>query len=110
LNISLTNKNLEIGWTWYSPEVWRTRVNTECKYLLLRYCFEALQLVRVQLKADIRNSRSNAAILRIGAVREGELRQDRILHDGFRRNAYIYSVLDTEWLEVRRRLEEFLSI
>jgi RimJ/RimL family protein N-acetyltransferase len=109
LNISIPNKNLEIGWTWYSPEVWRTKVNTECKYLLLKYCFEELNLIRVQFKADIRNTRSNNAIQRIGAFREGELRQDRILNDGFRRNAYIYSIIDTEWSEVKKKLEEHLA-
>lgn len=75
LNISLGHRNLEIGWTWYSPKVWRTHVNTECKYLLLTYCFEELQLVRMQLKADVRNERSNKAIVRIGATHEGVLRK-----------------------------------
>jgi RimJ/RimL family protein N-acetyltransferase len=59
LNISIPNRNLEIGYTWYSPEVWRSCVNTECKYELLKYCFEEFKAVRVQLKADVRNERSN---------------------------------------------------
>lgn len=108
LNISEPNKNLEIGWTWYSPVVWRTRVNTECKYVLLKYCFDEFKAVRVQFKADVRNDRSNNAIRRIGATHEGVLRQDRILHDGFIRNANIYSIIDTEWQEVKSRLEEYL--
>lgn len=105
LNISLENRNLEIGWTWYFPEVWSTRVNTECKYLLLKYCFEDLDLLRVQLKADTRNQRSNKAIERIGAKREGELRKDRIMQDGFIRNAYIYSILSNEWDDLKEHFE-----
>ncbi|MCU6712994.1 GNAT family N-acetyltransferase, partial [Paenibacillus sp. J5C_2022] len=87
LNISTANRNLEIGWTWYSPDVWRSRVNTECKYLLLRYAFEELQCIRVQFKADVQNDRSNRAIERLGAVHEGVLRADRILPDGYIRSA-----------------------
>lgn len=108
LNISLPNRNLEIGWTWYTPEVWRTRVNTECKYLLLNYCFEELQAVRVQLKADQRNERSNLAIQRIGALQEGVLRQDRILPDGYIRNSNLYSIIHSEWPTVKSRLEDML--
>lgn len=108
LNISLENKNLEIGWTWYIPRVWRSRVNTECKYLLMRYCFEELALLRVQFKADTRNTRSNLALERIGAVREGTLRRDRIMQDGFIRNAHIYSIIREEWVEIKRRFETVL--
>ncbi|TVX94377.1 GNAT family N-acetyltransferase [Paenibacillus agilis] len=109
MNMDLQNKGLEIGWTWYTPALWRSRVNTECKYLLLQYAFEQLQLIRVQLKADTRNERSNQAIARLGAVREGILRQDRVLPDGYIRNAYIYSILDKEWPEVKQRLEQYLE-
>lgn len=108
LNISSANKNLEIGWTWNSQEVWRTRVNTECKYELLKYCFEELNTVRVQFKADVRNERSNKAIERIGAFKEGVLRQDRILHDGFIRNSNLFSIINSEWPTVKSKLEEFL--
>ncbi|MEK3912304.1 GNAT family N-acetyltransferase [Paenibacillus sp. FSL H7-0331] len=105
LNISLPNKNLEIGWTWYSPKVWRTHVNTECKYLLLRYGFEELGLIRIQFRADVRNVRSNTAILRIGAKHEGTIRKDRVLYSGFIRDTQQYSILDEEWPEVKVRLE-----
>ncbi|MDR6225168.1 RimJ/RimL family protein N-acetyltransferase [Desmospora profundinema] len=67
-----------------------------------------LNLVRVQLKADVRNERSNRAILRIGAVHEGVLRQDRILHDGYIRNANLYSILDHDWPGVKDRFEKDL--
>lgn len=110
LNINIPHRNLEIGWTWYSPEVWRTRVNTECKYELLKYGFEEMQLTRVQLKADSRNERSNRAIERIGAIKEGVLRQDRILPDGFKRNANLYSIIDTEWPDVKKKLESYLNL
>lgn len=108
ISISAQHRNLEIGWTWYSPQVWRTRVNTECKYLLLRHCFETLSLIRVQFKADRRNERSNRAIARLGAVQEGILRQDRIMHDGYIRDSVYHSILAEEWPEVKARLEGFL--
>ncbi|MDF2725194.1 MAG: N-acetyltransferase [Paenibacillus sp.] len=105
LNISLANRGLEIGWTWYSPSVWRSHVNTECKYLLLRHGFESLNLVRVQFKADSRNERSNRAIRRLGAIHEGVIRKERILHDGYIRDANLYSILEEEWPAVKRRFE-----
>jgi N-acetyltransferase len=110
LTISYPNRNLEIGWTWYAPSVWRTRVNTECKYLLLKFAFEEFKALRVQLKADTRNARSNQAIERIGAKREGEIRQDRILSDGYVRNAFMYSIIDSEWQQVKERLERYLNV
>lgn len=104
LEMSLTNRKLEIGGTWLHPKVWGTKVNTECKYLLLKYGFEELNLVRVQLRTDARNERSNHAILKIGAKLEGTLRQDMILHDGYLRDSNVYSILDKEWEEVKDRL------
>ncbi len=109
LNISTVHRNFEIGWTWYSPTVWRTSVNTECKHLLLSYGFEQFRAVRIQLKADVRNDRSNRAIARIGAVKEGEVRQDRILPDGYIRTANLYSIIDTEWPDVKQKLEGYLK-
>jgi len=109
LNLSVASRNFEIGWTWYSPKVWRTRVNTECKYQLLKYGFEEFKAVRIQFKADVRNDRSNKAIERIGATKEGVLRQDRILHDGFIRNANIYSIIASEWPDIKQRLEQYLK-
>lgn len=108
LDISVHNKNLEIGWTWLSPVVWRTQVNTECKYLLLKHCFETLRAIRVQIKTDGRNIRSQKAIERIGAVKEGVLRKHRILSDGFVRDSVYYSILDGEWAKVRDKLENML--
>jgi RimJ/RimL family protein N-acetyltransferase len=109
LDISAANRNLEIGWTWLSPEVWRTRINTECKYLLLKHCFEELDTVRVQIKADGRNERSLNAIERIGAKREGTLRKHRIMHDGYIRDTVFFSIIAEEWPEVKERLERLLG-
>ena len=108
MDIDHANRSLEIGWTWHSPEVWRTRINTECKYLLLRHCFETWGTIRVCLKTDARNERSQRAIERIGGVREGVMRHHRILPDGYRRDSVYYSILEAEWPAVKARLEGFL--
>ena len=109
LNIMPKDRGLEIGGTWYGPEFQRTPVNTECKYLLLRHAFETLGCIRVQLKTDLRNERSQKAIERIGAVREGVLRNHMILPDGRYRHSVFYSILDTEWPEVKKRLEAMMN-
>ena len=109
LNIMPKDRGLEIGGTWYGPEFQRTAVNTECKYLLLQHAFETLDSIRVQLKTDSRNERSQRAIERIGAVKEGVLRNHMILPDGYFRHSVFYSILDTEWEGVKKRLEEMLA-
>ena len=109
LNIMPNDRGLEIGGTWYGPEFQRTAVNTECKYLLLQHAFETLGCIRVQLKTDSRNERSQKAIERIGAVKEGVLRNHMILPDGYYRHSVYYSILDTEWPQVKKRLEEIMN-
>lgn len=109
LNISRRDRGLEIGWTWLNPRVQRTAVNTECKYLLLHHAFETLGAIRVQLKTDIRNTTSQNAIARLGAVREGVLRKQMILEDGHQRDTVMFSILDDEWPAVRARLEASLA-
>ena len=109
MDIRLKDRALEIGGTWLNPEVWRTAINTECKYLLLRHAFENLGCIRVQLKTDSRNVRSQRAIERLGAVREGVLRKHMILHTGYQRDTVMYSIIDTEWGGVKARLEEKLK-
>jgi len=109
LNIVPQDRGLEIGGTWYGPDFQRTPVNTECKYLLLRHAFETLNCIRVQLKTDLRNERSQKAIERIGAVKEGVLRNHMILPDGRYRDSVYYSILDTEWAGVKARLEEMMT-
>jgi RimJ/RimL family protein N-acetyltransferase len=103
------HRGLEIGGTWYGLEFQRTSVNTESKYLLLKYAFETMDCVRVQFKADARNERSLRAIERLGTTREGVLRNHYILKDGRMRDSVYFSILDREWPGVKSRLEEFLS-
>jgi RimJ/RimL family protein N-acetyltransferase len=109
LNVMPKDRGLEIGGTWYGSEFQRTAVNTECKYLLLKYAFESLGAIRVQLKTDSRNLRSQKAIERIGGVKEGVLRNHMILPDGTIRHSVFYSILDSEWEGAKGRLEEILS-
>jgi RimJ/RimL family protein N-acetyltransferase len=109
MSIDAGNRGVEIGGTWYGLEYQRTAVNTECKYLLLRHAFEAWACIRVQLKTDLNNVRSQAAIERIGAVREGVLRNHMIRPDGTTRHSVIYSILDSEWPEVQARLQGLLQ-
>jgi RimJ/RimL family protein N-acetyltransferase len=108
LEIHPENKGLEIGGTWYGLKYQHTAVNTECKYLLLRHAFEALGAIRVQFKADVRNERSWHAIERIGAKREGILRNHYILPDGVIRDSVYYSIIDGEWPGVKEKLEGIL--
>jgi len=109
LNIVLEHRGLEIGGTWYGLEFQRTAVNTECKYLLLKHAFEPLGCIRVQLKTDSRNERSQRAIERIGAKHEGVLRNHMILPDGRYRDSVYYSIIDDEWPEVKKRLEDMMA-
>jgi RimJ/RimL family protein N-acetyltransferase len=109
LNIMPQDRGLEIGGTWYGVEFQRTAVNTEAKYLLLKHAFETLGCIRVQLKTDLRNERSQKAIERIGAVKEGILRNHMILPDGRIRHSVFYSIIDSEWPAVKQRLEEMLQ-
>jgi RimJ/RimL family protein N-acetyltransferase len=110
LDIRVEHRSVEIGGTWYGIAYQRTGVNTEAKYLLLRHAFEDLGCVRVQFKTDLRNERSQRAIERIGAVREGVLRNHMILEDGYLRYSVIYSIIEAEWPELRPRLEEMMGV
>ena len=105
LDIDRPNRALEIGWTWYGTAWQRTGVNTECKYLLMSHAFEDQSARRVCLKTDHRNARSRQAILRLGAVEEGTWRNHRIAWDGVDRHSVFYSIIDSEWPDVKRRLE-----
>jgi len=103
------HRSLEIGGTWYSPKFQHTIVNTECKYLLLEYAFEVLGCIRVQFKTDVRNERSMHAIERIGARKEGMMRNHFILPDGAIRDSVFYSILDKEWQRVKNQLLKKLN-
>jgi RimJ/RimL family protein N-acetyltransferase len=104
MNIHTDHKSLEIGWTWLGQEWQRTHVNTDVKLLLLSHAFERLGCLRVEFKTDERNLRSQRALERIGATREGVLRQHMVVQKDFSRNSVYFSVIDSEWPEVKERL------
>ena len=105
LNIRPEHRSLEIGWTWLGKEWQRTAINTEVKSLLLSHAFERLGCVRVEFKTDGRNLRSQRALERIGATREGVLRNHMIVQNDFARDSVYFSVIDREWTDVKDRLQ-----
>jgi len=107
-NIDRTHHRVEIGWTWVAPAWQRTAANTEAKYLLLKHAFETLSCIRVELKTDSLNERSRAAILRIGAREEGTFRNHMITASGRIRHTVYFSILDSEWPEVKSHLQSRL--
>ena len=109
LDIRPADRAVEIGGTWYGLAYQRTAVNTECKYLLLQYAFERLGCVRVQFKTDARNERSQRAIERLGAIKEGTLRNHMVLSDGTLRHSVYYSIIESEWPGVKVALERKLQ-
>ena len=104
LNIRPEHRSLEIGWTWLGQEWQRTGINTEVKALLLTHAFERLACIRVEFKTDARNLRSQRALERIGATMEGVLRNHMIVQGGYYRDSVYFSVIDSEWWEVKERL------
>jgi RimJ/RimL family protein N-acetyltransferase len=108
LDVRPDDRQVEIGATFLAREFWRTPANTESKYLFLRHCFEALGCLRVALKTDGRNVRSQQAIARLGAVREGALRRHMRVK-GYHRDTVYFSILDDEWPSVKARLEAALA-
>jgi N-acetyltransferase len=110
MEIGVQHRRLEIGGTWYGLEYQRTAVNTECKYLLFKHAFETLGCLRVQLKTDSRNLRSQRAIERLGAFKEGVLRNHMLTPDGTVRHSVYYSIIDSEWPAIKARLEGMLQL
>jgi RimJ/RimL family protein N-acetyltransferase len=104
LNIRLEHRSLEIGWTWLGQEWQRTGINTQVKLLLLSHAFERLGCVRVEFKTDERNARSQRALERIGATREGVLRNHMIVQGDYIRDSVYFSVIDQDWPQVKERL------
>lgn len=104
LDIDEAVGGLEIGGTWYTPAVWSTAVNAECKLLMLGHAFDDLDAQRVLFKTDALNARSRAAISRLGAVYDGTLRHHRLRADGSVRDSAYFSVLAAEWPPVRAGL------
>lgn len=109
MHIDPSNRSLEIGGTWYGVDYQGTQVNSECKYLLLRHAFEKLGCIRVWFKTDLRNQHSQSALERLGAVKEGVLRNHMILPDGYIRDSVVYSLLPGEWPQVKMKLEAQLK-
>ena len=105
MNMDLANRKVEIGSTWIAPRWQRTVINTEAKYLMLCHAFETRKCLRVELKTDALNQRSRNAILRLGAKEEGILRKHMLTWNGRQRDSVYFSILDTEWPEVKARLE-----
>jgi RimJ/RimL family protein N-acetyltransferase len=108
MNMDLANRKVEIGSTWIAPEWQRTVINTEAKFLMLRHAFEVWNCVRVELKTDALNQRSRNAILRLGAKEEGTLRKHLLTWNGRQRDSVYFSILDTEWPQIKTRLESKL--
>jgi RimJ/RimL family protein N-acetyltransferase len=104
LDVTLQHKRIEIGSTWYVPAVWGTRVNPECKLLLMMHAFEVLGVNRVAYVTDLLNERSQAAIAKLGAVREGVLRCDKITQGNRVRDTVVFSIIRSEWPGVKERL------
>lgn len=104
LEVAPVDARLQIGFTLYAPAVWGTVVNPECKLLLMTWAFEVSGMGRVQLNTDIRNVRSQAAIARVGATKEGVLRRYQRRQDGSVRDTVVYSVLADEWPAVKAGL------
>lgn len=107
--VAARHRRAEIGWTWYSADVQRTPVNTECKILLLRHAFDVLKLNRVELKTDSLNAKSRAAIERIGATQEGIFRNHMVVQGGRIRHTVYFSITLEEWPRVRDALEQKLE-
>lgn len=103
-----TNEHAHIGWTAFDPRVWATAVNPEAKLLMLGEAFDH-GFGRVKLQADALNSRSRAAIAKLGAVFEGITRRDRLRADGTWRDTAVFSILIDEWPAVRAGLQARLA-
>lgn len=103
LHLNEEHRNLEIGYTWYLPEYWGKGYNDECKFLLLRHCFEELKTVRVQIITSNKNLRSRKAIERVGGKFEGVLR-DVVIRNGDKRSVAYYSIIEEEWNDVKQML------
>lgn len=110
LEASPADARLEIGSTSYTPAVWAGAVNPETKLLLLGHAFETLDAGRVQLKTDVRNTRSQQAIARLGATYEGTLHRFQRRADGSVRDTALFSITAEQWPDVRRRLRARLAL
>jgi N-acetyltransferase len=108
LHMRPEHRSVEVGWTWLGQEWQRTGVNTEAKLLLLSHAFDRMGCIRVEFKTDARNLRSQRALERIGATREGVLRNHMLVQGGYHRDSVYFSVIDKEWPAVKERLQGLL--
>lgn len=108
-NIDRANRRLEIGWTWIGRQWQRSAINTEAKLLMLTHAFETLGAIRVEFKTDSLNQQSRTAIARLGAVEEGTFRNHMITASGRIRHSVWFSIVDSDWIRVKRRLEDRLA-
>lgn len=102
-------KRLEIGYTWYAKSYWQTHVNTTCKLMLLTYIFETLEYETVGWRTDIGNHRSQQAIKRLGAKKDGVIRGNRVCRDGIISDTVMYSLIKSEWPKVKTELTNKLN-
>lgn len=103
-DVDVHNESVHLGWTGYAPGVWGTAVNPACKFLLLQHAFEDCGFGRVKIQTGLTNTRSQAAIAKLGATREGVLRRHKKLPDGSFRDTVVFSILADEWPDVRKGL------
>ncbi|PSR52518.1 GNAT family N-acetyltransferase [Adhaeribacter arboris] len=103
-NISFYDKRLEIGWSWLGATFRGTQINRHCKFALLQYAFETMQMERVEIKTDNLNERAKAALVKIGATAEGVLRSHMLMPGGRRRDSIYFSIIKTEWLAIRQTI------
>jgi RimJ/RimL family protein N-acetyltransferase len=108
-DIDRKDKRLEIGYTWYVPEVWGKVYNKECKLLLLQYALDTLQFNRVQFRVAHQNIRSQKAVANIGGVKEGVLRRHAIRNDGSPRDTVVFSIIIDEWPERKEHLRRLVA-
>lgn len=108
-NIDQNNRGVEIGYTWLAASAQRTSVNTETKLLLLTHAFEVWRCIRVAFITDVLNHQSRTAIVRLGAREEGILRNHMIMPNGRVRDSVSLSIIESEWSEVKARLEAKLN-
>lgn len=107
-NYDRDSRRVEIGWTWITPSLQRSGANVEAKLLMLTHAFEQLACNRVEFKTDVLNEKSRTALLGIGAHEEGVLREHTFIWDGRKRDTVYYSILATEWPDVKHRLQQRL--
>ena len=106
---SATERNCELGYTWFDTAYFGSAVNTDSKLLMLTFAFEILHVLRVQLTVDARNERSQASIKALGATFEGVLRSHKVVKDGFVRDTLVFSILASEWADVKKGLQARLE-